>query len=198
MRRLSHIDAIHNLINQKHAYKITDIARRIHGGGDNTLIAAQKGEYVIPKHIVDEKGKDYFDKMIGGAPQNRPVSTLSGIPHFVQGGEVGIEPSPIPGNISDAPPGGGQVQIFGGRLHNPDWSGFQDSPAESRYFNNFGGWAGYGTTPSTGLPAFGATMIPTNWVNYPGVGNVPQPVVSGDFGVNSTSAYHAGQQRHNQ
>jgi hypothetical protein len=36
-----------------------------------------------------------------------------------------------------------------------------------------GGWGGYGTSPSTGIGAFGPTQVPTNWINYPGVGLVP-------------------------
>ena len=41
-----------------------------HGGslpktGGVIPINAHAGEYVIPKHVVDKKGTDFFDKMLG-------------------------------------------------------------------------------------------------------------------------------------
>lgn len=48
---------------------------------------------------------------------------------------------------------------------------------------DFGGrepmYGGYGTTPGTGIGVSGPTQIPTDWVNYPGLGMVPRAVALG-------------------
>lgn len=43
----------------------------------------------------------------------------------------------------------------------------------------YGQFAGQGYLPSVGWSPFGATAIPTTWVNYPGVGPVPMAVPAG-------------------
>lgn len=51
------------------------------------------------------------------------------------------------------------------------------NPEAFRFLDNFmQRWNGYGFMPGNGFAAFGPTQIPTNWVQYPGVGNVPMAV----------------------
>jgi hypothetical protein len=58
--------------------------------------------------------------------------------------------------------------------------------------------SGFGTSPSFGFSMFGPTAIPTYWVNYPGVGNVPMAVPVGGWSLEGTPGstvglQHAGQ-----
>lgn len=88
-----------------------------------------------------------------------------------------IEPPPLPSNTDDGPP-----STIGNpsnpRLGREFYDHIVDNPVANRLlqFNT-----GFGLSPSFGSPAFGPTVQPTYWINYPGVGNVPMAIPVGGW-----------------
>lgn len=103
------------------------------------------------------------------------------------------EPTPIPQGIGYGHPstfatGAGQIANSGGL--DPNSATFLSLYAPM--LSGFGYLNGVGTFPSFGGPAFGNTALPTQWVNYPNVGNVPMAIGLGDP-QNTQGLQHIGQ-----
>jgi hypothetical protein len=195
--------------------------RRFHGGGladDEVPIIAQEGEIMIRRGVAQAPGmadfllglnegafhgggrirrmhpggrvsawdpetgdpREFTDWPIGTtSPRGQgPIEPGPGLPEVPRVSDPTIEPPDLP-----EPPDPGQPSTIATGM----------DPATVRFFEM--AWGGFGTTPSTGLPAFGPTMLPTNWVNYPGVGLVPMALPVGwaptgaDVGIISGSRH---------
>lgn len=194
---------------------------RFRSGGDDTTISAKRGEYVIPDHVVRAKGTEFFDNLVrkhmpmggtgspqrgyamggvvgeGNQSQNSAFSGISQMsPSFWQGQDAWSEPTPIPvgqGGGATPAPDWGQVTPSGyGGNYPASWDVGQPSVWSAGY----GGYVpAYGGIPAQGQ----GTMIPTDWVNYPGVGWVPMAVPSwrdagmaGNFGQGSWGSIGSG------
>lgn len=94
------------------------------------------------------------------------------------------------------------IMVGGPSSHVPDLPGSTDAeshPGGRMWQENFGGDSPIGgldpftgTAPAWGNPAFGNTILPTQWVNYPGVGLVPMAVPVGpEDDSNIGSGYHS-------
>jgi hypothetical protein len=150
------------------------------GGGDDTIIAAKRGEYVIPAEVVRRKGTDFFDKMIEPPDTDKKPGgkmTRSGLIGFAHGG--GIEPDILPGNNpndlrfigfdawGDFSPGMFKNLIYGG------------NPGMFSQMSNFlPGYSALGNLPGSWQ---GNTMIPTFFdaQGYPYAPPVSEPDYTG-------------------
>lgn len=169
-----------------------------YGRGDNTMIPAKTGEYVIPDHVVKAKGTDFFDNLVkkympsGGTGSPQRGYILGGVVaeggrrggynfDFGQGG-FGFPPADM-GDVPslDQPPFSSPGNTSSG-MPTPAWS--SGEPISTFYdpTSSFSGPGGGYYPGGGGTPAFGGTQIPTQWVNYPGVGWVPMGVPVSDFG----------------
>jgi len=172
------------------------LMRRMHAGGlsyDEVPIIAQEGEIMIQRSVAQRPGMtDFLLGLNSGSfhsggmikRMHRGGDDFGDIGDRWQWGPGGlwydrfgghdpeIEPPPL------SPPEGGGP---GGDRPSTEATGgdIVDNPRTARILEMISG--GYGTTPSFGPPAFGPTAIPTFWVNYPGVGNVPMAVPAGGW-----------------
>jgi hypothetical protein len=163
--------------------------RRFHSGGlqpDEVPIIAQEGEFMIQRSVAQQPGMiDFLAALNAGMmfhgggfiPGGRyhrggggPSSHITGGQNFFGTGRFAIFNPNDPRYAPDLPPDQTEPDAF-------------DNPLAGRFFT------GFGTSPSFGISIFGPTQIPTFWVNYPGVGNVPMAVPVGGWQPDPTQPW---------
>lgn len=83
------------------------------GRSDSILARVSKGEYIMPAHIVERFGINFFDKIRGGG---MPSFDKNGFPKFAEGGFISpnvIRMANVPQVGSMAIGGGQAIEIFG-------------------------------------------------------------------------------------
>jgi hypothetical protein len=166
----------------------------MHSGGlapDEVPIIAQEGEIMIQRSVAQQPGMAEFLLGLNAGEFHEGGFIPGGRYHRGSGGPSGS----ITGGQSFT--GTGRFQIFNPNSpdYAPDLPGVGpdetgntfddpfDNPLAGRFFS------GFGTSPFSGISVFGPTQIPTLWVDYPGVGNVPMAVPVGGWQSDPTQPW---------